>query len=131
MYPENYRYTREHEWIKVDGKKATVGITHYAQEQLGDVVFVELPKVGAHFGAMEAFGTVESVKAVSEIYCPVAGTVEEVNPALADNPALVNQDPHGGGWLIKLALDDPAELAKLLSAKDYQAFIRPGEEAEA
>ncbi len=124
MYPENYRYTREHEWIKVEDKKAIVGITHYAQEQLGDIVYVELPKVGAHFGTMESFGTVESVKAVSEIYCPVAGTVEEVNPALATNPALVNQDPHGAGWLIKLVLDDPRELAKLLSAKDYEAFIR-------
>lgn len=124
MYPENYRYTREHEWIKVEDKKAIVGITHYAQEQLGDIVYVELPKVGAHFGTMEAFGTVESVKAVFEIYCPVAGTVEEVNPALATNPALVNQDPHGAGWLIKLVLDDPRELAKLLSAKDYEAFIR-------
>jgi len=131
MYPENYRYTREHEWLKVNGNKATVGITHYAQEQLGDVVFVELPQLGAHFGTMEAFGTVESVKAVSEIYCPVAGTVEEVNPALADNPALVNQDPHGAGWLIKLVLDDPAEVEKLLSAKDYEAFLRTSEEAGA
>ena len=130
MYPDEYRYTREHEWIKLESQRATVGITHYAQEQLGDIVFVELPKVGAHFAAMEAFGTVESVKAVSEIYCPVSGTIEEVNASLSDNPALLNQDPHGKAWLIKIRVDDPAELASLMTAEQYEAFIRSSEQAE-
>lgn len=129
MYPEEYRYTREHEWIKVEGARATVGITHYAQEQLGDIVFVELPKPGAHFKAMEPFGTVESVKAVSEIYCPVSGTVEEVNARLNDDPALVNQQAHGAAWLIKIKLDDPGELQALMTAAQYEAFIRSAEPA--
>ena len=129
MYPDEYRYTREHEWIKLDGTRALVGITYYAQEQLGDIVFVELPKPGAHFKAMEPFGTVESVKAVSEIYCPVSGTVEEVNASLNDNPALLNQQPHGDAWLIKIKLDDPAELQSLLTAEQYEAFLRT-EQAE-
>lgn len=124
MYPEEYRYTREHEWVKLEGQRATVGITHHAQEQLGDIVYVELPKPGAHFAAMEAFGTVESVKAVSEIYCPVSGTVEEINSRLSENPALLNQEPHGSAWLIKVKIDNTTELASLLSAAQYEAFIR-------
>lgn len=124
MYPKEYRYTREHEWIKLDGRRATVGITHYAQEQLGDIVFVELPKPGAHFATMDPFGTVESVKAVSEIYCPVSGTVEEVNTSLNDNPALLNQQPHDAAWLITIQVDDPAELASLMTAEQYEAFVR-------
>lgn len=130
MYPEEYRYTREHEWIRLDGERATVGITHYAQEQLGDIVFVELPPPGAHFAAMEPFGTVESVKAVSEIYCPVSGTVEEINSSLNDNPALLNQEPHHAAWLIRIKIDDPAELESLLTAKQYEAFIRSPDSAE-
>ncbi|MFQ5816624.1 MAG: glycine cleavage system protein GcvH [Terriglobia bacterium] len=132
MYPQEYRYTREHEWIKLDGERATVGITHYAQEQLGDIVFVELPKPGAHFETTEALGTVESVKAVSELYCPVAGTVEEVNSRLNDNPALLNQEPHGSAWLIKIKIDTAAELDSLLTAEQYEAFIRaePAERGE-
>lgn len=129
MYPRDCRYTREHEWIKLDGKVATVGITHYAQEQLGDIVFVELPKVGAHFQAMEPFGTVESVKAVSEIYCPVSGTVEEANTSLNENPALLNQEPHGRAWLIRMKVDDPKEVQSLMSAQDYDAFLRSTEQA--
>lgn len=129
MYPRDCRYTREHEWIKLDGKVATVGITHYAQEQLGDIVFVELPKVGAHFQAMEPFGTVESVKAVSEIYCPVSGTVEEANTSLNENPALLNQEPHGRAWLIRMKVDDPKEVQSLMSAQEYDAFLRSTEQA--
>lgn len=126
-YPDEYRYTKEHEWIKVTDGMGIIGITHHAQEKLGDVVFVELPQPGARFGAAESFGTVESVKAVSDIYSPVAGEVTEVNPTLADNPALVNQDPHGKAWLIKLKLDDPKAVEDLLTAAQYQQFVRAEE----
>ena len=129
MYPQDYRYTKEHEWIQVEGKRGTVGITHFAQEKLGDIVYVELPAVGSHFGAMESLGTVESVKAVSDIYSPVAGKVVEVNTALAENPALVNQDPHGRAWLAKLELDDAGAVSGLLTAEQYEKFVH--EEAEA
>lgn len=131
MYPKEYRYTKEHEWIKVEKNLGTVGITHYAQEKLGDVVFVELPKVGTKLKAMESFGTVESVKAVSDIYSPASGVVVEVNTALGDNPALVNQGPHGAAWLIKIKLDNPKDLDQLLSAEQYEEFIRSTEESEA
>ena len=123
MYPTDYRYTKEHEWIKLEGGVGVVGITHHAQEKLGDIVFVELPKTGRTLAAMESFGTVESVKAVSDIYSPVAGTVAEVNAALAADPATVNQDPHGRGWLIKLTLANPKDFDSLLSADAYQKFI--------
>ena len=123
MYPSDYRYTREHEWIQVHGHVGTVGITDYAQHELGDVVFVELPAVGAKFAASQAFGTVESVKAVSEIYCPVSGEVLEVNTALADAPETINKDPHGAAWLIKVRLANPPELASLMDAAGYQAYI--------
>ena len=138
MYPTDYRYTKEHEWIKVEKGLGTVGITHHAQEKLGDIVFVELPAVGRKLAAMESFGTVESVKAVSDLYCPAAGTVAEVNTALADNPALINEDPHGRGWLIRLKLEEAAALAirlskelgvALLTAQAYQEFIA-AEESE-
>lgn len=129
MYPEQYRYTKEHEWIKVEGEAATVGITHHAQEKLGDIVFVELPEVGRKLDAMESFGTVESVKAVSDVYSPLAASVTEVNAVLADNPALVNEDPHGQGWLIKVKLGNAKDLDRLLTAKQYQEFIQ-SEEAE-
>jgi glycine cleavage system H protein len=122
-YPTEYRYTKEHEWIKADGANGTVGITHHAQEKLGDIVFVELPTVGRKLGAMESFGTVESVKAVSDLYCPAGGTVTEVNSQLAGKPELLNQDPHGGAWLIKLKLDNPKELEALLTAPQYEQFI--------
>src|ERR1700690_4050644 len=104
MYPNDYRYTKEHEWIKLDGAIGTVGITDYAQHELGDVVFVELPKVGAILKAGQSLGSVESVKAVSEIYCPVSGEVTAVNSILADTPEKLNQDPHGAAWLVKLRL---------------------------
>ena len=123
MYPADFRYTKEHEWIKVIGGTATVGITDYAQHELGDVVFVELPKVGAKLQAGQPFGTVESVKAVSEIYSPVSGDVTEVNPSLAGTPEQINQDPHGAAWLIKLKLADQKQVDALMDAKAYEAYI--------
>jgi glycine cleavage system H protein len=123
-YPADLRYTREHEWAKVDGQRARVGITHYAQDQLGDVVFVELPKVGARVRQMQPFGVVESVKAVSDLFAPLSGEVVEVNPGLTAHPEQVNQDPYGGGWLIVIALADPKELDALMSAADYEKFLQ-------
>src|SRR5579862_1438692 len=123
MYPSDYRYTKEHEWIKVSDGTGTIGITDYAQHELGDVVFVELPAIGTKITAGQLFGTIESVKAVSEIYAPVSGEVIEANPALADAPETVNSDPHGAAWLIKIKLADPAEPSKLMDAAAYQAFI--------
>jgi len=123
MYPTDYRYTKDHEWIKLDGATATVGITEYAQDALGDVVFVELPKVGAKFDAGAAFGTVESVKAVSEVYCPVSAEVVEVNSALATAPETINKDPHGAAWMIKVRPSNAKEIEGLMDAAAYQAFI--------
>jgi len=122
-YPNDRKYTKEHEWIKVSGDTGTVGITDYAQHALGDVVFVELPKVGAKLAANQSLGTVESVKAVSEIYSPVTGEVMEVNGALANAPETINQDPHGAAWLIKIKLSNPADLSGLMDAAVYQAYI--------
>jgi len=124
MYPDNYRYTKEHEWIQSEGETGTVGITHHAQEKLGDIVFVELPAVGAKVEAMQSFGTVETVKAVSDLFAPASGTVTEVNGKLAEDPALLNQDPHGAAWLIKIKLEDANELKQLLTAADYQKFVQ-------
>jgi glycine cleavage system H protein len=123
-YPADLRYTREHEWAKVDARRAKVGITHFAQEQLGDVVFVELPKVGAAVRHMQAFGVVESVKAVSDLFAPLSGKVVEVNQGLTDHPEQVNRDPYGAGWLIVVELSDPKELETLMSAADYEAFLK-------
>ena len=123
MYPNDYRYTKEHEWIKLDGAIGTVGITDYAQHELGDVVFVELPKVGAHLKAGQSLGTVESVKAVSEIFTPVSGEVTETNAALGDAPEKINSDPHGSAWLIKLRLTDPKDVSSLMDASAYEAYI--------
>jgi glycine cleavage system H protein len=123
-YPADLRYTREHEWAKVDGARARVGITQYAQDQLGDVVFVELPKVGTRVRQMQTFGVVESVKAVSDLFAPLSGEVVEVNPGLAEHPEQVNRDPYGNGWLIVIALSDPQEVGALLSAADYEAFLQ-------
>lgn len=123
MYPTGYRYTKEHEWLNVEGSQATLGITDYAQQELGDVVFVELPKVGAQVKAGQSFGTVESVKAVSDIFSPVSGEVTEINSALADAPEKINQDPHGAAWLVKIRLTDPKETAVLMDAAAYQAYI--------
>ncbi len=121
--PTNYRYTKEHEWIRVEGDTGVIGITEYAQHSLGDIVYVEAPQVGATITAGESFGTVESVKAVSEIYAPVSGTVLEVNQDLVNSPELVNREPFAGGWLIKVKLGDPGQVQGLLTADGYDAFI--------
>jgi len=122
-YPTEYRYTKEHEWIVVKGGIATIGITDYAQHELGDVVFVELPKAGTKLAAGKIFGSVESVKAVSDIYAPASGDVIEANAALQDKPETLNTDPHGGGWLVKVKLTNPPEVSSLLDAAAYEAFI--------
>ena len=121
-YPADRKYTKEHEWIKADGNTATVGITDYAQESLGDIVFVETPKVGAELSAGKTFGTVESVKAVSDLFAPASGTVTEVNADLATSPERVNKDPHGS-WMLKMTLKNPTEVDALLSAADYEKFV--------
>jgi len=121
-YPTDFKYTKQHEWIKADGNSATVGITNYAQESLGDIVFVETPKVGAELTAGKAFGTVESVKAVSDLYAPASGTVTEVNGELATAPEKINKDAHSA-WIMKIKLKNPSELSSLLSAADYEKFV--------
>jgi glycine cleavage system H protein len=121
--PADLRYTKEHEWARIEGDRARVGITAFAQEQLGDVVFVELPKVGARVSAMKTFGVVESVKAVSDLYAPLSGEVVEVNAELPKAPELVNQDPYGRGWMLVIALSDPREVDGLLTAEGYAALI--------
>ena len=121
-YPTDFKYTKEHEWIKADGKTATIGITDHAQESLGDIVFVELPKVGAEIQKGKTFGSVESVKAVSDLYAPASGTVAAVNGELATAPEKINKEAHAA-WLIKIALKDPAELNSLLAAADYEKFV--------
>jgi glycine cleavage system H protein len=123
MYPENFRYTKEHEWVLAADGTGTVGITDHAQEELGDIVYVDLPKVGAHVEAGKTLGSVESVKAVSDIYSPVSGEVVEINQTLADAPEKLNSDPHGAAWLVKIKLSAPAEIENLMSAADYQNYI--------
>ena len=123
MYPAEYRYTKQHEWIDVKGPVGTIGITDYAQQELGDVVFVELPKVGAQVKAGESFGTIESVKAVSEIFSPVSGEITEINSALADTPEKINSDPHSSAWLVRVRLADAKEIAGLMDAAAYQAYV--------
>lgn len=127
-YPEDYRYTEEHEWISVDGDIGTVGITDHAQSELGDVVYLELPEVGERVEAGEAFGTIESVKAVSDLYAPASGEVTEVHDDLVDQPEVVNDDPHGDGWMIRVRLDDPRAVDELLSAAGYREFLEESEE---
>ena len=122
-YPTNYRYTREHEWIEASGTAATIGITDHAQEELGDIVYVDLPKVGTVIEQGKSLGSVESVKAVSDVYCPVSGEVTEINSTLTDKPESLNSDPHGAAWLVKLKLSDPAQAQALMSAADYQTYI--------
>ena len=122
--PKDLLYTKEHEWLRVTGSKGVVGITHFAQDQLGDVVFVELPKAGTELDEHATFGVVESVKTVSDLYAPAKGKVVAVNQELEANPELINQDPHDKGWLIEVELSDPDKLDGLLSAEDYQTFIK-------
>ena len=123
MYPNDYLYTKEHEWIKVEGDTGTVGITDHAQNELGDIVYVDLPKVGAKLTAMKPMGSVESVKAVSDIYSPVTGEVTAVNETLAQKPELINKDPHGEAWLVKIKLANRAELDSLMKAAAYQEYV--------
>ena len=125
--PEDLHYSKDHEWIRMEGDTGTVGITDHAQHSLGDVVYVELPKAGDRFAAHEVFGSVESVKAVSELYCPVAGEVIEVNESLAEDAEKVNADPYGAAWMIKLRLSDPGEVDKLMSAVEYEDYIKDAE----
>ena len=123
-YPDDLYYSKDHEWIRVDGDRGTVGITDHAQQQLGDVVYVELPSVGASYKQGGSFGSVESVKAVSELFLPVAGEVVEVNPALADSPELVNTDPHGAGWMVVVQISDADELTTLMRAAEYETYVK-------
>lgn len=122
-YPEDLRYTKEHEWVRTEGDIGTIGITDHAQKELGDIVYVDLPKVGARIEQGKSLGSVESVKAVSDIYSPVSGEVAEVNESLAQAPEKLNQDPHGAAWLVKLRLSAPDEVKHLLSAADYQNYV--------
>jgi len=123
MYPEKFRYTKEHEWVLVEGDIGTVGITDHAQQELGDIVYVDLPKPAARIEQGKSLGSVESVKAVSDVYSPVSGEVTEVNALLADSPEKLNEDPHGAAWLVKIRLSAPAEVSNLMSAAEYQSYI--------
>ncbi len=125
--PDDLLYTKEHIWMRVDGTKATLGITDHAQEELGEIVFAELPDVGTSFDADDAFGNVESVKAVSELFIPVSGEVTSINSSLEDSPHLINDDAFGKGWLIRISLDDTSEIEELLSAEEYTDFISEGD----
>jgi glycine cleavage system H protein len=122
-YPDNFKYTKEHEWVLVEGDAGTIGITDHAQSELGDIVFVDLPKPGAAIMKGSTFGSVESVKAVSDIYAPVSGEVTAINDALGTSPEKLNADPHGAAWLIKVKLSNPDEVSGLLSAADYQKYL--------
>lgn|SRR5574343_1377231 len=122
-FPAHLRYTKDHEWILLEGNIATVGITDFAQRELGDIVYVEIESVGKSFPAEAVFGTVEAVKTVSDLFLPVAGTINEVNPALGGAPELVNNDPYGGGWMVKMTVNDPADVAALMDAAAYQNLV--------
>ncbi|MEO7144685.1 MAG: glycine cleavage system protein GcvH, partial [Bryobacteraceae bacterium] len=123
MYPDNFHYTKEHEWVRVEGATAVVGITFHAQKELGDIVYVDLPRVGAVIEQGKTLGSVESVKAVSEVYAPISGEVTEINAALAELPEKLNQDPHGEAWLVKMKMSAPHEVKQLLTSADYQAYV--------
>ena len=124
MYPEEFRYTKEHEWVKTEGGAGVVGITDHAQKELGDIVYVDLPKVGTKLDQGKSLGSVESVKAVSDIYSPVSGEVIEINESLTTVPEKLNEDPHGAAWLVKLRMSAPDEIKQLLSSSDYQTYIK-------
>ena len=123
-FPEDLKYSKEHEWVLVEGSVATVGITDYAQDQLGDIVFVELPAIGDKVSKEDAFGVVESVKAVSDVYAPVTGKVLELNDDLPENPEMVNEDPYGDGWMIRIKIDNPAQVDALLTSIEYEDYIK-------
>lgn len=122
-YPENLRYTKDHEWIRLEGSVATIGITDFAQHELGDIVYVDISAKGKALAAEEVFGTVEAVKTVSDLFLPAAGTITEINPALESQPELVNSDPYGEGWMVKMTVDNPADIEKLLSAEAYVKLV--------
>jgi glycine cleavage system H protein len=121
--PENLHYTKDHEWVLLEGNTATVGITDFAQGELGDIVYVEIETKGKHLNAEEVFGTVEAVRTVSDLFLPVSGTIDEVNPELEKQPDVVNSDPYGQGWMMKMTVDNPADVEKLMKASDYQKVI--------
>src|SRR5215472_12498902 len=123
MYPETFRYTKEHEWVLVEGDTGTIGITDHAQQELGDIVYVDLPKIGSRLEQGKTLGSVESVKAVSDVYAPVSGEVVEINQTLADAPEKLNEDPHGAAWLVKVKLSNPAELQNLMAVAEYQTYV--------
>jgi glycine cleavage system H protein len=122
-FPENLKYTKDHEWILIEGNTATIGITDFAQRELGDIVFIDINTKGKQLAAEEIFGTVEAVKTVSDLYLPVAGTITEINPALESAPELVNSDPYGQGWMIKMTIDNPSDAEKLMSANSYKELV--------
>lgn len=129
-FPENLKYSKEHEWARVEGNRAIIGITDHAQDELGEIVFIDLPKGGSRVEALETFGTVESVKTVSDLFSPVSGDVVEVNTALEDEPELINSDPYGEGWIIVVEMSDPNELGDLLTATEYQEYIEEEKQGE-
>jgi glycine cleavage system H protein len=127
MYPRDYLYSREHEWLRVEDDLCVLGITEFAQAELGEVVFVELPEVGQVFDANDELGTIESVKAVAEVFTPVAGEVVEINDAVVDDPELLNEDPHGEGWLIKVRFSSADDLKAMMKAEEYEEYVQSGE----
>ena len=127
MYPRDYLYSREHEWLRVEDDLCVLGITEFAQQELGEVVFVELPEIGQVFDANDELGTIESVKAVAEVFTPVAGEVIEVNDAVVDDPELLNEDPHGEGWLIKIRFSSADDLKTMMKAEEYEEYVQSGE----
>ena len=130
MYPDDLKYTKEHEWARIDGSTVVVGITHFAQDALGDIVYVDLPAPGTDVSSMQPFGEVESTKSVSDVYSPVTGTIVERNATLEDQPELVNQDPYNAGWMVKIELSDPAELEHLMTSSQYQRFLETESDAK-
>ena len=123
MYPDDLKYSKEHEWVRMEGNIAQIGVTVFAQDSLGDVVFIDLPEVGTEVGQFEKFGEIESVKAVSDLFSPIAGTIVDANSAAIDNPETVNTDPYGSGWLIKVEISDPSQLDELMDAETYEATL--------
>lgn len=122
-YPQDLKYTKDHEWLKMDGNVATIGITEFAQRELGDIVYVDISSRGKAMSAEEVFGTVEAVKTVSDLFLPAAGTITEVNPALESNPELVNTDPYGEGWMVKMTVDNTGDIEKMMGAEDYEKMV--------